>query len=263
MAAGTGRLSLGLVLARLSKAPFVCVHRSASSGSIWADENTGGELAGRKVVVLDSSFNPPTLAHLNLLRKSTALIRFDAELLLLATENADKGLLGNDLEARVEMMQLLAREAAEFANDLGVGLIRFPRFIDKARILTASTLKGCEIYFLMGSDTLVRFFDNKYYSNMEADMNEFFQTCRARILFSIRAGHSEASLTSFLQKPEVSLYGDYLHRLDLAMSDADISSTRVRQLLQNRSEDVPWDAIRQLVPPLIFDHLRRRHRPAL
>ncbi|TFK27817.1 hypothetical protein FA15DRAFT_613355, partial [Coprinopsis marcescibilis] len=106
-----------------------------------------------RISVLDSSFNPPTLAHLALLntkRPSYACEAsegpgrdYDAKLLLLSVKNADKTLKPNDATylQRLEMMALLAQDVATCQNledgrgNVAVGIIDEPTFIGKSRIL--------------------------------------------------------------------------------------------------------------------------------
>ena len=124
-----------------------------------------------RISVLDSSFNPPTLAHRALasvpLPPSPATdgspvarsADFDARLLLLSVRNADKALKPTDATyvQRADMMELLARDLITenaspsgasgsdddvqlFARNSGpgniaVGLIDEPTFVGKSRIL--------------------------------------------------------------------------------------------------------------------------------
>ncbi|OSC98241.1 Nucleotidylyl transferase [Trametes coccinea BRFM310] len=120
-----------------------------------------------QISVLDSSFNPPTLAHLALantvpppptvevLTPPSASRDFDARLLLLSVRNADKQLKPGDAtyEQRVEMMVLLAQdlarsrarnipaaretvpEAAPHEPNVAVAIIDEPTFVGKSAIL--------------------------------------------------------------------------------------------------------------------------------
>src|SRR4051794_37180912 len=67
----------------------------------------------KHILVLDSSFNPPTVAHraLALIPTGTAASEPDAMLLLLSVTNADKVPKSGDAlpEQRLEMMELVAR----------------------------------------------------------------------------------------------------------------------------------------------------------
>ena len=97
-----------------------------------------------RISVLDSSFNPPTLAHLALANVPSPFPSapdYDAKLLLLSVRNADKLLQEGDatLYQRVEMMSLLATKIHH--NDpssppnVAVGLVNEPTFIAKSSAL--------------------------------------------------------------------------------------------------------------------------------
>ena len=107
-----------------------------------------------RLSILDSSFNPPTLAHAALAKLglpnktgnpgSTSLPSnsYDAHLLLLSVTNADKALKPGDagLEQRLEMMNLLAKElqsseVGHSADNIAVAAIDEPTFVRKARQL--------------------------------------------------------------------------------------------------------------------------------
>ena len=124
-----------------------------------------------RISVLDSSFNPPTLAHSALssvpmppsiaadCTSSSRSADFDARLLLLSVRNADKALKPTDAtyKQRAEMMELLAQDiitentspsgTAESDDDvqrsaedstlgnIAVGLIDEPTFVGKSHIL--------------------------------------------------------------------------------------------------------------------------------
>ena len=99
-----------------------------------------------RISVLDSSFNPPTLAHLalaNAPHPCSPASDYDAKLLLLSVRNADKLLQEGDatLSQRVEMMSLLAtrihHSGPGLPPNIAVGLVNEPTFIAKS-----STLRG-------------------------------------------------------------------------------------------------------------------------
>ena len=129
----------------------------------------GHDLSGPRlnISVLDSSFNPPTLAHLALAdlpypksfwRSPEASDRFHAKLLLLSVRNADKLLKPSDAThaQRLDMMILLAKDLSsapsgdgqsgltsqqpdqsEDAN-VAVAIIDEPTFVGKSSVLLAS-----------------------------------------------------------------------------------------------------------------------------
>ncbi|KAI2070267.1 hypothetical protein LOZ39_005042 [Ophidiomyces ophidiicola] len=137
--------------------------------------------------VLDSSFNPPTRAHLRIV-KSALLSHRNSDssavrlLLLLATQNADKPSKPALFEDRLVMMNLfaqdlqdaiisnrcppaLAGEADAAAPTIDIGVTKEPYFIDKAAAISSSGMYPSDLGQVhhTGYDTLVRIFDPKYY----------------------------------------------------------------------------------------------------
>ncbi|KAK3321352.1 hypothetical protein B0T19DRAFT_360862 [Cercophora scortea] len=156
----------------------------------------------RTLIVLDSSFNPPTIAHL---RMATATIRDLTEqkgqqphtirlLLLLAVNNADKAPKPAAFEQRLAMMWAFARdiqrgladghqkeeahsqeteqsEETEKGLNIDVALSTQPYFNDKSAAIAESDFykpeaadgDEMEQVILAGFDTLIRIFNPKYY----------------------------------------------------------------------------------------------------
>ena len=115
------------------------IHFTSSQSSHWnpgtatTSNVTTSSSSPLRIGVLDSSFNPPTIAHLKLLTECAIAYRLDCYLLLISSHNADKGEvkrttdsddnkkesklcdLGIDggLEGRIEMMKHVAKEAQQ------------------------------------------------------------------------------------------------------------------------------------------------------
>jgi nicotinamide-nucleotide adenylyltransferase len=144
-----------------------------------ADEHTeAGTL--ETLYILDSSFNPPTLAHL---RIASSALGQDATpsctrlLLLLATQNADKPSKPASFEDRLVMMNLLAQDLRSRVLEspghssgpdvppADIGVTKLPYFIDKAAAIAEADVypESVEQVHLTGFDTLVRIFDTNYY----------------------------------------------------------------------------------------------------
>ncbi|KAJ6257206.1 hypothetical protein Dda_8093 [Drechslerella dactyloides] len=136
---------------------------------------TNGHPAGKTVCVLDSSFNPPTKAHMNLaIRALDHYTPTDDKteekpslLLLLATANADKKAVPAATEQRLAMMCLLADELRSRNNTtdyhVDVGVTASARFIDKCADLQAYGYGDRRLVWIVGFDTLTRILDTKYY----------------------------------------------------------------------------------------------------
>jgi nicotinamide-nucleotide adenylyltransferase len=153
-----------------------------------------------RISVFDSSFNPPTLAHLALAnthlpsewaKNGNAApqegIDYDAKLLLLSVKNADKVPKPGDASysQRLEMMALLTQRMA--STNVAIAITNEPTFVRKSEALlaflkqkfTSSPIRPfptIELTFLVGSDTLERLFSPRYYlseTNMRASLQKF------------------------------------------------------------------------------------------
>ncbi|KAL8793377.1 MAG: hypothetical protein Q9195_004055 [Heterodermia aff. obscurata] len=141
----------------------------------------------KTLYVLDSSFNPPTRAHLHI--AVTALLNDERArvepvkrlLLLLATQNADKAPKPASFEQRLVMMSIFAEDLVSSVQGqlpgdpegnkglvVEVGVIKSPLYLDKTAVIEQSgqygkANAGPEQVHLIGFDSLIRLFDTKYY----------------------------------------------------------------------------------------------------
>lgn len=147
-----------------------------------------------RISVLDSSFNPPTLAHQAL---ANSLLpsdvppsnhdgprNYDAKLLLLSVRNADKSLKSSDASyiQRLEMMLLLAKDLeanVPVKDRVAVAIIDEPTFVGKSSMLqtffrqrlasVSESARQPQLTFLLGFDTLERLFSPRYYGTSQTD----------------------------------------------------------------------------------------------
>ncbi|KAF4596224.1 hypothetical protein EYR38_007601 [Pleurotus pulmonarius] len=161
-----GMLSL-LHRVQQNLAPVELIYAPHDAWPLQKDEQTVGRTSKPvRISVLDSSFNPPTLAHLALANsprpkpsfndgRDGALVDdlgldYDAKLLLLSVRNADKVLKQGDasLVQRLEMMVLLAKDIVcpasgpsdagrSMESNVAVAIIDEPTFVGKStKLLT-------------------------------------------------------------------------------------------------------------------------------
>jgi len=162
----------------------------------------------KTLYILDSSFNPPHLAHFRI--AASALDSSDSTapskrlLLLLATQNADKDHKPAALEHRLAMMTIFAedllrslskerKEAGSITVDIGI--TKLPYFIDKSAAITSSGIyqpdpsqtgeASIEQVHLIGYDTLIRLLDTKYYPPQQTlePLQGLFQRHRLRVTY--------------------------------------------------------------------------------
>ena len=140
------------------------------------------------LIVLDSSFNPPTVAHAQMAKDALKSLSGARVVLLLSVNNADKAPQPASFPLRLGMMERLGLELLEEAagDDTAVDLAvtTMPFFHDKARAMADSGFYSAAggpplpaQMFLAGFDTLTRVFDPKYYGGaggMRAALGPFF-----------------------------------------------------------------------------------------
>ncbi|KAG2229175.1 hypothetical protein INT48_001495 [Thamnidium elegans] len=173
-----------------------------------------------RLLILDSSFNPPTKAHANLLTKALAskpANYFDASLLLFSMNNVDKELTGASALQRAQMMELMSHS---FDHPVAVGFTTHGKFVDKAKAIQAWFERPVELHFILGYDTITRLFDPKYYTPIPVQeaLASFFQSC-----YIICADRGEADQTFWNQIHQP------IERIQLDADLGFISSTLVRQ----------------------------------
>lgn len=212
--------------------------------------------------ILDSSFNPPTLAHLSLALCSKP----PRLLLLLATENADKPPAPASYEDRLSMMFALL---PAFDKDLPVDIAvtKKARFVDKAAAVAEAysqktvgeeegneaggyttvakekeaLWKGPEQTYLTGYDTLVRLLDKKYYLDSKGGMDvleSFWET--SKVVAMARDGYGEAEemqrLIDGLKKERPS-WAERIKIVEASEMAVGVSSTVVRKAVKEGDEE--------------------------
>lgn len=216
-------------------------------------------------LILDSSFNPPTIAHRALLQALTP--PGYSKLLLLSTANADKKPTPAAFPQRTEMMRLLSQSlqsspsppSSSSSFGAAIALIDRATFADKARC--APELKGAT--WIMGWDTLVRFFAPRYYPNdsMGPVLRTFFLEDQAKVVFAPRPtnptqknGEQEKEKTALLEfissfLKEHGIPSSCVKEVAIDAELAEISSSAVRKA---RKESEEW---RRMVTPEIADYI--------
>jgi nicotinamide-nucleotide adenylyltransferase len=245
--------------------------------------------ASETLYVLDSSFNPPTLAHLRI--ASTALQATPKPrprlLLLLATQNADKPSKPASFEDRLAMMELFARDlrahlattpafagtasSSEFELPveslplIDIGVTKKPYFVDKAAAIEGSDRYpvALEQVHLTGFDTLVRIFDAKYYPphHTLGPLVPFLEKHRLRV--TMRPGDAWGEREEQLAFLDALARGDrdaeggrreWAQRIQLVEgkkpTEPNVSSTRAREALHSAPRDLDW-----LVPDLVRQYI--------
>ena len=195
------------------------------------------------LLCLSASFNPLTIAHVWLIQEASRLVPPDEVLLLLAKANVDKGATGFPLERR---LSLLSRYA-ESRPTLSVAVVSHGRFVDKAEAIRAHYPRGCLLTFLVGFDTLIRVFDQKYYADRDASLAVLF--AESEFVVANREPDPPEAVHGFLTRPDVAPFASSIHVIRLPEEVAAISATAVRDRLAS------GESVAGLVPPEILPFL--------
>ncbi|WFD18767.1 nicotinamide-nucleotide adenylyltransferase [Malassezia caprae] len=246
------------------------------------------------IAVLDASFNPPTRAHAGLAHMHPAAPphHFHAHILLFSVRNADKG-RGRPGDAsplqRLHMMLLLAQHLEQSDMQVAVALVDEPLVFSKSTLLHSHLRASAplHLHWVMGSDTLVRVFQPKYYESEAAlahACDQFFvqeqsrMICAERSLTSVRgtAGLPGATHLAQATSPELhellahnALARQWLEQGAIALHplDPDVarhSSTAVRRFLkeaeaQGMSHEDLVNALHTMVPAPVVPYLATAH----
>jgi nicotinic acid mononucleotide adenylyltransferase len=205
-------------------------------------------LQGR-VAVLPSAFNPPTLAHLELLRRAIDHGTHGTPAALLTTRNVDKGLYGALLHHRVCMLLALREQVP----GLVVLVSNTARIMDQAQAL-AGAHPEASFDFVVGFDTLIRLFDERYYADIRAELPAFFAA--HRVLAANRGAAGREAIEEFLALPFIRDFADRVAILAIDAEPASLSSTVEREAIARGEHPVG-------LPTSVTDYILRHglYRP--
>lgn len=207
-----------------SSSTFSIIHTVPDSSSTPSSTSPAADL--QTLYVLDSSFNPPTYAHLTLIQRAIQNdkgARPCRVCLLLATENADKKPKPASFEDRLVLMSLMAQNlraslreqgAQKEADDLAVdvAVTKKPFFMDKAQSIDGSGVYGdAQQVHVTGYDTIIRIFNPKYYPQDQKlrVLEPFLSKHRLRVCYRVGGdGSGGGDVSREAQEAYVEAIGD-------------------------------------------------------
>ncbi|KAG8982239.1 hypothetical protein FRB90_006928, partial [Tulasnella sp. 427] len=238
------------------------------------------------ISVLDSSFNPPTLAHKELALSeyptNSSRSAYQARLLLLSVRNADKVLKNGDATfvQRVEMMIHLAEDLAESHQaqpsvNIAVAVIDEPSFVGKSTKLQAYLRSRVpnetqiKLAFVLGTDTITRFFAPRFYPSGESMLQSirhfFLEPSQGGEGSEIVCARRSSTLSQeeeykFLQTEEVKQWVDVsaVKMIDIGEEEAKMSSTKVREGIQNRENSREFSSWEDMCCPSVARYIKEQ-----
>jgi nicotinamide-nucleotide adenylyltransferase len=208
-----------------------------------------------QIIVFPGSYNPPTIAHLALLKQAWQYARAHGHMHVYAAiskHTTDKESVQHPLLLdRIILLDTLLRH---HIRHTGIMLFNRGLYVEQAEGVHAAFPQVTKLYFLIGFDKIVQIFDPRYYQDRDAALHELFAL--AEFLVAPRGEVGSAELTKLLDQPENRQFAGHIHALPLNAAYRDISSTRIRQSPAAHEQEVPPEVRR-------FIHETHAYEPVL
>jgi nicotinamide-nucleotide adenylyltransferase len=212
------------------------------AGEPWAVVSPGSKEPRGDIIVFPGSFNPPTTAHLAMLKQARKVASRQGGrwrvYVAISKQIVDKETV--ERMTLLDRVVLLERVLKKHVKHAGILLLNRGLYVEQARGIRAAFPEVRRLFFLVGFDKIVQIFDPHYYADREAALRELFAL--AHLLVAPRGSDGERELRELLARPENRPYARYVQPLPLAEEYRAISSTRVRQGADSRLREVPEEA---------------------
>ena len=205
-----------------------------------------------KIIVFPGSFNPPTLAHLALLKQAWQFARVHGPMHIyaaLSTHITDKERVQRPL--LLDRIYLLETVLRNHVRHTGIMLFNRGLYVEQADAVYRSFPQVPHLYFLIGFDKIVQIFDARYYKDRDKALDELFEL--ADFLVAPRGEAGPEELSRLLDRPENKQYSGHVRALPLSATYRTISSTNIRQGLADHEQEVPSEVQRFIHETHVYD----------
>lgn len=203
------------------------------------------------IIVFPGSFNPPTMAHLALLKEARKLAHQHAvsdadgsQTIALYTAISRHIVDKEQVERPLVLDRIVLLQTVLQGHLPGAGIMLFNRglYVEQAEAVRGSFLQVERLFFLIGFDKIVQILDPRYYENRDDALNELFKL--AGLLVAPRGRTGAGDLADLLRQTQNQPFAPYIHALPFDPAYRDISSTRIRQQADKYPQDVPEEVRR-------------------
>lgn len=208
---------------------------------------------GPRLGVFASSFNPPTVAHVELIKRAAMAFALDEVLALAGKANADKLDYECSLEDRLAMLTLVF--AAE--PNVSIGLSSHAFYVDMIDALKRAYRERTDLHFIVGFDTFERVLDaedrytRRYYRHFGGRTEALeYLFANSRLIVASRAGAGLPSVELLVER-EPAVPSDRVFYLDFPADLGELSATEARK---RRREG---QSFKELVPTSVEDYIRK------
>ncbi len=182
-----------------------------------------GSVGSGRIGILPGSFNPPTLAHIELGRRAKESFKLDEIFFTISRVTVDKEKIEViSLEDRLLLLSLIAVElgwASVAAANRGL-------YFEQARALRSLVGNNAKLYFIVGMDKVMQIFDSRYYQDREKALHILFT--ESQLIAANRGLLGKENLEALLNRSENEPYQDRVYPLRLPGEFEEISSSAIR-----------------------------------
>ena len=225
----------------------------------------GSPMPRGNTIVFPGSFNPPTNAHLALLKQARDFARQPSRRgLSEAKRSAFQSVAPTaDLSARapapvhlyaaiskhtidketverpllLDRVMLLDTVLHHHLRHTGILLFNRGLYVEEAEAVKSSFPEVTRLFFLIGFDKIVQILDPRYYKDRDTALRELFAL--AELLVAPRGNAGVDELHSLLNQPANQPFADHIHILPFSPAYRTISSTSIRQYPHAHLNDIP------------------------
>ncbi|GCE27362.1 hypothetical protein KDA_28460 [Dictyobacter alpinus] len=208
------------------------------------------------VIVFTGSFNPPTIAHIALLKQAQhyALDIYGPAHVYAAFSKRTVDKEGVERPVLLDRIMLLRDILRRRLPAVGILLFNRGLYVEQAQAIRQSFPKVKRVLFLMGFDKIIQIFDPHYYKDRDASLEELFSLAE---LFVVPRGDSgEKELAELLAQPQNKRFARYVISRPFDAAYRNISATQVRQGGVSYEHEAPQEVrhfihrIRPYAPPV-------------
>jgi nicotinic acid mononucleotide adenylyltransferase len=200
----------------------------------------GSSQPRRNMLVFSGSFNPPTMAHVALLKQAQQFARQHEPLsvyVALSIHTTDKEMVERPL--LLDRILLLKRILCARLPHTGILLFNRGLYVEQAEAIHASFPRVKRLFFVVGFDKIVQILDPHYYDDRDSVLSALFR--RATFLVAPRGNAGEQALADLLHQPENQQFARFIHTFPFNPAYRLISSTHVRQESSQVTSSVPQE----------------------
>ncbi len=190
------------------------------------------------IIVFPGSFNPPTNAHIALMKQARLFGQAYESVSLYAAiskRTVDKEKV--ERPTLLDRVDLLDTILHKYLQDTGIILFNRGLYVEQAQALRAAFPRVQHVFFLLGFDKIIQIFDPHYYTDRDASLVALFSL--AELLVAPRGDEGEQELKSLVHLAENERFAHHVHALPFDSQYRNMSSTRIRQ--GGAMHDVPYE----------------------